>query len=445
MEGPTTPGALSSSASFRESDVEFLQDKAREWLEAVLEEKLDPDTSLQDLLADGTILYRVSQIIKEETGHIDGSPAHVLASPEIPRKNSLKYQPYPYVEAFLKVCKEVGLLDVDLFNPSDAIDQKDIRHVCVCLRRLSKKARTLNIQVPDFDNVKHTLTPSSHKHPMSTEAVHHIRDSLQQSSNKPTSRFSTNGDLNKDTSSSIADLRKDDPDVNLEPGSDSVTFEKVHQELDEAAEKRQPIVTEANYTVNVAEPGAEAIPSVSESAGKKNEDFTADNVSEQDSRLATEQLAKARNAESVSESESETNLVRNAGEMRSEEKVSSKTMTFSSPLEEKTQTKLTGEDKKGQFITKPEAQERSDEVKPRKGGFSWLPMVAGVVVFVGAIVAMVVVRERRPSAEVYEVKPGDTLSEISRRSGKSSWQEIVQNNPKIQNPNLIFPSERLNL
>lgn len=427
MEGPTTPGALSSSASFRESDVEFLQDKAREWLEAVLEEKLDPETSLQELLADGTILYRVSQIIKEETGHIDGSPAHVLASPEIPRKNSLKYQPYPYVEAFLKVCKEVGLLDVDLFNPSDAVDQKDIRHVCVCLRRLSKKARTLNIQVPDFDNVKHTLTPSSHKHPMSTEAVHHIRDSLQQSSNKPTSRFSTNGDLNKDTSSSIADLRKDEPDVNLEPGSDSVTFEKVHQELDEAAEKRQPIVTEANYTVNVAEPGVEAIPSVSESAGKKNEDFTVDN------------------AESVSKLESETNLVRKAGEMRSEEEVSSKTTTFSSPLEEKTQTKLTGEGKKGQFITKPEAPERSDEAKPRKGGFSWLPMVAGVVVFVGAIVAMVVVRERRPSAEVYEVKPGDTLSEISRRSGKSSWQEIVQNNPKIQNPNLIFPSERLNL
>lgn len=425
MEGPTTPGALSSSASFRESDVEFLQEKAREWLEAVLEEKLDPETSLQELLADGTILYRVSQIIKEETGHIDGSPAHVLASPEISRRNSLKYQPYPYVEAFLKVCKEVGLVDLDLFNPSDAVDQKDIRHVCVCLRRLSKKARTLNIQVPDFDNVKHTLTPSSHKRPMSTEAVHHIRDSLQQSSNKPTSRFSTNGDLSKETSSSIADLRKDEPAVSLGPGSDSVTFEKAHEELDEAAEKRQPIVTEANYTVNVAEPGA-------------------DNVSKQKSRLATEQLAKARNAESVSKPESETNPVRKAGEMRSEEKLSSDT-TFSSPLEEKTQTKLRGEGKKGQFITKPEVPERSDEVKPHKGGFPWLPMVAGVVVFVGAIVAMVVVRERRPSAEVYEVKPGDTLSEISRRSGKSSWQEIVQNNPKIQNPNLIFPSERLNL
>jgi hypothetical protein len=62
------------------------------------------------------------------------------------KKNNSKYQPFASVEAFLKVCKEVGLQDLDVFNPSDVVDKKDIRHVCVCLRRLSKNGRSLGIQ-----------------------------------------------------------------------------------------------------------------------------------------------------------------------------------------------------------------------------------------------------------------------------------------------------------
>jgi len=64
MEDCKTP-QVSASASFRDSDIEFLQIQTREWLEAILREKLDEAQSLADLLADGSVLYRVSQIIRE--------------------------------------------------------------------------------------------------------------------------------------------------------------------------------------------------------------------------------------------------------------------------------------------------------------------------------------------------------------------------------------------
>jgi LysM repeat protein len=85
----------------------------------------------------------------------------------------------------------------------------------------------------------------------------------------------------------------------------------------------------------------------------------------------------------------------------------------------------------------------------------WFPVVTGVVVFVSTFVALTIraapQRRRRRKAHTataeaddYEVQKGDTLSIISRRTGHS-WHELVQNNPHIANPDLIFPSEHLKL
>lgn len=44
---------------FCELDVEFLRVLVKEWLEVVLDEDFDDGMSLEDLLVDGIVLYRV--------------------------------------------------------------------------------------------------------------------------------------------------------------------------------------------------------------------------------------------------------------------------------------------------------------------------------------------------------------------------------------------------
>jgi hypothetical protein len=200
MEDYKTP-QVSASASFRDSDIEFLQIQAREWLEAILREKLDEAQSLADLLADGSVLYRVSQIIREfmqrKKSGIDNNNNNkttptkmMMMSPEGSSskgsKNNMKYLPYSYAETFLKLCRDIGLVDVDIFNAPDAIDKKDIRRVCMCICRLSKEARSHHLPVPDFNLFKsqayNSTTPQ--KLAMSTDPVGGLRESLHKSSSK---------------------------------------------------------------------------------------------------------------------------------------------------------------------------------------------------------------------------------------------------------------------
>ncbi|KAG0577446.1 hypothetical protein KC19_5G156700 [Ceratodon purpureus] len=251
----------STTGHFRESDIEFLRAQAKEWMEAVLGEDFDDSTSLEDMLADGALLYRVSQHIRDDVrfpGHVESVSHSVAASPSFEKKSSMKYQPYASVEAFLKVCKEVGLQDLDVFDPSDAVDKKDIRRVCVCLRRFSKKGRTLGIQVPDFDNVKDTLvTPGK----MPREAVRRTQESLQRDSSRSSRSSGVNGVVSSETSSLIADLRKDDAEsVSLELSEKSEGDKNGGHELDVAEEHGAPVVTDFGYSVKVAEPGVESLP-----------------------------------------------------------------------------------------------------------------------------------------------------------------------------------------
>ncbi len=363
MEGnSSTATTPKGSLSFRDSDVEFLQTQAKEWLEAVLGEKLlEPQqeegrsSSLAEILANGEILYKVSQMLKEliviRNNKLGGSnndnldhplppysPDKTRAVSSSPGKNSQKYLPYSYVEAFLKVSKDmVGLQDVDLFNPSDAIDMKDIRRVCVCLRRLSKKARAQQLPVPDFDNVAQTTTAmATTAAAMPTEFVHGRKESLQKSASKS--------------------------NTTSEPNKEKTSSQREHS---------QPSQEENTYPSE---------------AGKKKRDHH----------------------------EEEASAARRRGE-------------------------------------KAAAAEKRKNRRVR-----WFPVVTGVVVFVSTFVALTIraapQRRRRRKAHAataeaydYEVQKGDTLSIISRRTGHSNWHELVQNNPHIANPDLIFPSEHLKL
>lgn len=53
----------------------------------------------------------------------------------------------PYNPWFWQICKILGLNGIDLFSPSDVVEKKNIRKVCICLRALSNKARSKQLKV----------------------------------------------------------------------------------------------------------------------------------------------------------------------------------------------------------------------------------------------------------------------------------------------------------
>lgn len=168
----------STGSNFRELDVEFLQTQAKIWIEQVLEKRFHDEDTLVDLLADGEILFKISKIISElmrtKFGAKIDSPDTFPEAASF-AKHGGKYLPYSNVDAFLKVCQKLGLTGIDLFSPPDVVEKRDIRSVCLCIRALSKKARSRHLDVPDFDIVTHGLS-------MPTDMVDSIRKYLETAS-----------------------------------------------------------------------------------------------------------------------------------------------------------------------------------------------------------------------------------------------------------------------
>src|SRR4051812_10783693 len=74
-----------------------------------------------------------------------------------------------------------------------------------------------------------------------------------------------------------------------------------------------------------------------------------------------------------------------------------------------------------------------------------LALVGASLLTVATYAYAVDLRDNHP--DVYVVKKGDTLWDISARFLKKPWlwPEIWQANPQVHNPHLIYPGDRLNL
>ncbi|XP_042521291.1 uncharacterized protein LOC122094756 [Macadamia integrifolia] len=182
----------SSGSSFRELDDVFLQTQARIWLGEVLHTRLDEETAIADLLADGKLLFQVSRVIRKmllkKCMELRYSKAYIY-EPKISGKCGGRYMPYSNVDSFLKICQILGLTGIDLFSPSDVVEKRDIRRVCMCIRSLSKKARSKHLIVPDFDIVTYTIA-------MPTDMVGCIRRSLERSLHSASSSSGSNPSIN---------------------------------------------------------------------------------------------------------------------------------------------------------------------------------------------------------------------------------------------------------
>ncbi|XP_021718695.1 uncharacterized protein LOC110686393 [Chenopodium quinoa] len=187
-----SPQRMSSTESnFRELDDAYLQTQARIWLGEVLQIRFDEEIDISDLLADGELLFEVSEVISKRIPllHVDDTQNKVyewktLAS----NKSTRRYMPYYNVDSFLRMCKNLGIDGIDLFAPSDVVERRNTRKVCMCLRSLSKKSRLRDLNVPDFDSVTCTLA-------MPTDMVEGIRKSLEMS--QSTSSLSAEQEVEK--------------------------------------------------------------------------------------------------------------------------------------------------------------------------------------------------------------------------------------------------------
>lgn len=57
----------------------------------------------------------------------------------------------------MQICKILGLTGVDLFTPSDVVERRNTRRVCICIRTVSIKSRSMNINVRKFHDIPHNL------------------------------------------------------------------------------------------------------------------------------------------------------------------------------------------------------------------------------------------------------------------------------------------------
>lgn len=152
----------SSASAFRELDDAFLQTQTKIWLGEVLHLRFDEDVLVADLLADGELLFQVSKIIwkrllKKNREQLKQTKVYIYERLSFGRSNG-KYMPYSKVDSFLKVCQILGLAGIDLFTPSDVVEKRNVRKVCICIRSLSKKSHMMHLNVPDFDLVTYTIS-----------------------------------------------------------------------------------------------------------------------------------------------------------------------------------------------------------------------------------------------------------------------------------------------
>ncbi|OEL24737.1 hypothetical protein BAE44_0014244 [Dichanthelium oligosanthes] len=141
----------SSASTFRELDDAFLQKQTKIWLGEVLHLRFDEDVLVADLLADGELLFQVSKVLwkrllKKNREQLKQSKVYIYERLSFGRSNG-KYMPYSKVDSFLKICQILGLAGIDLFTPSDVVEKRNVRKVCICIRSVSKKSHTMRLNI----------------------------------------------------------------------------------------------------------------------------------------------------------------------------------------------------------------------------------------------------------------------------------------------------------
>ncbi|RAL51567.1 hypothetical protein DM860_011069 [Cuscuta australis] len=238
---------ITAESTFRKLDDVFLQTQTRIWLGEVLNVRLlNEELHISELLADGELLYEVSKVLWNMLLANFAELRLLKYKPLHSQKSSRRFRPYINVDSFLKICKILGLNSIDLFSPSDVVEKRNIRKVCICIRTLSKKARLKHLKVPDFDMVSYNVA-------MPKDMVGCIRRSLETSQHSFSSS-SSNCSYNNDQGPRVTQK-------NLTESGDK-NYDSCSEESDEAESKytgKDPCCSSTNDVKDFeSSPGAES-------------------------------------------------------------------------------------------------------------------------------------------------------------------------------------------
>ncbi|KAJ4844375.1 hypothetical protein Tsubulata_029743 [Turnera subulata] len=146
------------------------------WLGEVLHVRFDEQLHVADLLADGQSLFEVAREIWKMLLK-NGMEIRFLEAykyePFADRKRSGRYMPYSNVDSFLKICKILELSGIDLFSPSDVVEKRNTRKLCLRIwLEVFEKAGNFHIIAPPVllaivhiaDQERHSDSPSTQKY-----------------------------------------------------------------------------------------------------------------------------------------------------------------------------------------------------------------------------------------------------------------------------------------
>ncbi|KAI5192575.1 transgelin [Nematocida minor] len=109
----------------RSCEVELLS-----WIKSILSLKIDEKTaSLMDLLADGLVLCNLINVF---------IPNKCMAKP-----SNIVFKRMENIDMFLRACKEIGVLDSELFQTVDLVNEekRNPKQVAICLYSLSRNLK----------------------------------------------------------------------------------------------------------------------------------------------------------------------------------------------------------------------------------------------------------------------------------------------------------------
>ncbi|CAI7739374.1 unnamed protein product [Closterium sp. NIES-53] len=421
----------------------ILEIRVRNWLEAVLKEKLPPDTALADILSDGMILSRLTEILSPFAPKGAGINQRHQQQQQQQQGwgTKIKWDAMTFTDNFLTMCKAFGLSAIDLFTSTDVVEKKGTKRVCLCIRALALKLRAAGILAIDFEPASAAAAVSVAKR-MPAEggvvdrAVREFmgpnyrrgwgREDVPASQSGSENSFDITGwgsaaagAAGDGSTGGVNGVSGGGDGDGVAADSKAGGQEAKQMENGKGRGKVSSLVSKGFSSVsNEAEPKPKSVPDVPP-------------VSRLDPHMVwpppSDRLAVSAEAAGsfyasldASRDPSFDAVTTSAGTTSSLTDVSAGVTTVCHTEGE--------EDLESDYSSCPSSPRAAPHAP-------WRAIVGGAIAFVAVMLLF------RPSRKKYQIKKGDTLIHISKQVGKRNWKEIAELNPDIYNPDLIFPNK----
>ncbi|GJP42073.1 hypothetical protein CLOM_g1665 [Closterium sp. NIES-68] len=415
----------------------ILEVRVRNWLEAVLKENIPPNTAIADCLADGMILSRLTELLSpfrpKGAGNNQRQQQQQQQQQQQGWGTKSKWDAMILTDNFLTMCKEFGLSAIDLFTSTDVVEKKGTRRVCLCIRALALRLRAAGILAIDFEPASAAATVSAAKRmPAEGGLVDRaVREFMGPNYRRGWGRedvpaSQSGSENNSDLSGWGSALGGGAADGGADGGGSGAAAagSKVGSHDGKELKNKKGKGKVSGIVSKGFEPGFE------ETEKKSVPDVAPTPVSRLDPHMVWPPPSDRLSASAEGPGSLYASL--DASRDLSPDAVTTSAGTNSSLTDRSATVTTVGYSEAEVDL---ESEFSSCPSSPRAASHApWTAIVGGAIAFVAVMLLF------RPSRKKYQIRKGDTLTNISKQVGKRNWKEIAELNPNIDNPHLIFPN-----